>query len=105
MKVGGQLGNSDHGEIRYKIKWQNIARSRNIGQIPNFRKVECEGLKRDLQVIDKHWTDRESRVRVRMDGDGGKVRQNKGGGEERGSEACEGTQDGSSQSVLGEERV
>ena len=35
----------------------------------DFRRADFEGLKRYLQVVDWHWTDRESQVRVRVKGE------------------------------------
>ncbi len=45
VEVGGQLGNSDHWEIRCKLKWEETFRSKNTSKIHNFRRADFEELK------------------------------------------------------------
>ncbi len=53
VEIGGQLGNSDHREIRYNLKWEETFRSKNTSKIPDFRRVDFEELKRYLQGVDR----------------------------------------------------
>ena len=64
VDVGGKLGNSDHEEIRFAIKWDsNITICKNKTRIPNFRKTNWDNLRSRLR--DKI---RMSRVRVSNSG-------------------------------------
>ena len=44
--IGGQLGNSDHCEIRHILKGENDVRSVNKHRVPDFRKANYDGLRR-----------------------------------------------------------
>ena len=39
VEARGQLGDSDHIEIKYKIQWQGTASNRNMRRFPNFLKI------------------------------------------------------------------
>ena len=49
--VGGQLGNSDHCEIRFILKGEEDLRSVNMHRVPDFRRTNYEGLRRHLEGI------------------------------------------------------
>ncbi|XP_050709044.1 uncharacterized protein LOC126993921 [Eriocheir sinensis] len=50
IEVGDSLGNSDHKEIRFNIKWEDRVSSNNT-LIPDFRKADHEGLRKQLQRL------------------------------------------------------
>ena len=52
VEIGGQLGNNDHREIRYKLKWEDTYSSKNTVKIPDFRRANFEGLRLYLQGVD-----------------------------------------------------
>ena len=58
LEVGGRLGNSDHEEIRFNIKW-GCCQSENHILIPDFSKGDYEALRRQLAD--------ESNLRIRED--------------------------------------
>ena len=51
VDVGGYLGNSDHREIRCKIKIERATRDKNVSKIPDFRRGNFQGLRRYLRGI------------------------------------------------------
>ena len=57
--VGGQLGNSDHCEIRFILKGGKDVRSVNKHRVPDFKKANYEGLRRHLKRISWSWLKRE----------------------------------------------
>ena len=64
VDVGGYLGNSDHREIRCKIKFERAVRDKNVSKIPDFRRGNFEGLRSYLQEIDWHQMVREISTQV-----------------------------------------
>ena len=48
------LANSDHREIRCKIKWEKTQRNKNVSRIPDFRRADFDGLRRYLQGTNWH---------------------------------------------------
>ena len=64
VDVGGYLGNSDHREIRCKIKFERAVRDKNVSKIPDFRRGNFEGLRSYLQEIDWHQMVRELSTQV-----------------------------------------
>ncbi|MPC81514.1 hypothetical protein E2C01_076135 [Portunus trituberculatus] len=51
VEIGGQLGNSDHKEIRYTLKWHETFKIKNKRKVPDFRKANFEGLREYLQGV------------------------------------------------------
>ena len=50
-EIGGNLGNSDHCEIRFKMKWNGIDSSMNNVKIPDFRRANYNGLRTYLEAV------------------------------------------------------
>ena len=51
MEVGGQLGNSDHYEIRFNVKWGGELNGCNNVKVPDFRRADYTGLRRQLANV------------------------------------------------------
>lgn len=50
LDVGGELGGSDHKEIRFNLDWAVIHKL-NIVLVPDFRRANYEGLRRHLEEV------------------------------------------------------
>ena len=53
VEVGGQLGNSDHNEIRFNVKWGGKFKGCNNVKVPDFRRADYTGLRN--QLADVNW--------------------------------------------------
>ena len=49
LEVGGRLGNSDHEEIRFNIKWECRLKNENKALVPDFRRGNYEALRKHLE--------------------------------------------------------
>ncbi len=50
VDVRSQLGCSDHREIRFNLEWK-VNRDNNLILVPDFRRVNYEGLGRHLEEV------------------------------------------------------
>ena len=90
VEVGGQVGNSDHSEIRFILKWHGrLCIKNNSIKVPDFRKENFEELRKHLAelssegVVGRVGISRgEARIgQVNDSGDGELVRSGISGGE------------------------
>lgn len=51
LEVGGRLGNSDHEEIRFNIKWGSCLNNENQTLVPDFRRGNYEAMIRYLSEV------------------------------------------------------
>ena len=49
IEVGGKLGESDHEEVRFRLKWK-VEADFNPAKVPNLRCCDFEGLRSDLNI-------------------------------------------------------